>query len=110
MNGGQRMQEKIRYCPTDASFQREVPGYDSLLRGLEERILEGAPYAVFQYLALRTEYTANEWFRSPAKFEDKRRLAWWIMEGYATHRLIQRTFAGGIVYPCAAMEESFFFE
>jgi hypothetical protein len=64
-------------------------------------------YAVFQYLALRTEYTVSEWFHSPAKFEDKRRLAWWIMEGYATERLIQRTFAGGIVYPCAAMEEIF---
>ena len=107
MNGGQRMQ--IRYCPTDSYFQRELPlgGYDSLLRGLEERILYGAPYAVFQYLALRTEYTANEWFRSSAKFEDKRRLSWYLMQGLATHSLIQHTFEGGIVYPCAAMEEIF---
>lgn len=106
MNGGQRMQEKIRYCPTD---YRELSfrGYDSLLRGLEQRILYGAPYAVFQYLALRTEYTANEWFRSPAKFEDKRRLAWCLMHGLATYSLIQHTFEGGIVYPCAAMEEDF---
>jgi len=46
-----------------------------------------------------TEFQYQDWQDSKAKFEDKQRLALLLMNKQASHRLIQRVFAGGIVYP-----------
>ena len=48
---------------------------------------------------MRTDFDIRGWECSPAKFEDKWRLAMMIMQGIALDSDIISVFAGGILYP-----------
>jgi len=56
---------------------------------------------------MNTEFDIRGWERSPAKFEDKWRLAMMLMQGTATDRDVVSVFAGGILYPLGGRDPVF---
>ncbi len=78
-----------------------------LIADLEKGVKLRLPSAVHKYLAVRTDFDIRGWERSPAKFDDKWRLALMIMQGIATDRDIISVFAGGIIYPLGGRDPVF---
>ena len=70
-----------------------------LLKELEKGVKLRLPTAVHRYLTLKTDFAIREWKRSPAKFENKWRLAMMLMEGTAKKANVISVLAGGILYP-----------
>ena len=56
---------------------------------------------------MKTVFDIRGWERSPAKFEDKWRLALMIMQGIATDSDIISVFAGSILYPIGGIDPVF---
>ena len=78
-----------------------------LLNDLSKGVKLRLPTAVHRYLAMKTGFDIRGWERSPAKFEDKWRLALMIMQGIATDSDIISVFAGGIIYPLGGRDPVF---
>ncbi len=78
-----------------------------LLNDLSKGVKLRLPSAVHKYLALRTEFDIRGWERSPAKFDDKWRLAMMIMEGRAQDNYVHYVFAGGSLYPLGGRDPVF---
>ena len=77
----------------------EVTPEDILIADLSKGVKLRLPSSVHRYLAMCTDFDVSGWERSPAKFEDKWRLAMMIMQGIALDSDIISVFAGGILYP-----------
>lgn len=75
-----------------------------LIADLEKGVKLRLPTAVHRYLALRTDFDIRAWELSPAKFENKWRLALLLMEGEAQPHHIISVLNGGILYRCGAVK------
>lgn len=78
-----------------------------LLNDLSKGVKLRLPTAVHRYLAMKTVFDIRGWERSPAKFEDKWRLALMIMQGIAQDDYVNYVFAGGSLYPIGGRDPVF---
>lgn len=85
----------------------EITPEESLIADLEKRVKLRLPTAVHRYLAMQTDFDIRAWERSPAKFENKWRLAMRIMEGTAKDRYVASVLNGGILYPIGGRDPVF---
>lgn len=80
---------------------------ETLIADLEKGVKLRLPTAIHRYLTLNTDFDIRGWERSPAKFDDKWRLAVMLMQGAATDEHVNYVFAGGSLYPTGGKDPVF---
>ncbi len=85
----------------------EVTPEDILIADLSKGVKLRLPSAVHRYLAMKTDFDIRGWECSPARFEDKWRLAMMIMEDRAQDNYVNYVFAGGTLYPIGGRDPVF---
>ena len=78
-----------------------------LINDLSKGVKLRLPSAVHKYLAMQTDFDVRAWKRSPAKFEDKWRLAIRIMEDTVQDKDVIHVLNGGVLYPMGGKDPVF---
>jgi len=98
---------KRDYKNSRRSFEINKTPEEILIADLAKSVKLRLPTAVHRYLAMKTVFDIRGWERSPAKFEDKWRLALMIMQNTAKEDYVNYVFAGGTLYPLGGRDPVF---